>query len=108
VAWAAWAVWISKFHVQGTTKENPATAGFSLCGAGSPGEIRRVGGARHFLDRFEAKSLGILAERRDVLICVAAKVHAGLLSAGNRSIVDIGEVDHLLHAVAEEVLQRPS
>ena len=73
---------------------------------GHGAQVRLVGRARILFHRLEAERLRVLAERRDVLVRVGAQFHAGLLSAGNRSIVDIGEVDHLLHAVAEEVLQR--
>jgi hypothetical protein len=43
--------------------------------------------------RLEAERLRS-SRTRDVLVRVAAQVHAGLLSASNRSIVDIGEIDH--------------
>ena len=35
-----------------------------------------------------------------------AQVHAGLLRAGDRPVVDVGEVHHLPHLVAEQVPQR--
>ena len=35
-----------------------------------------------------------------------AQVHPGLLGTGNRPIVDVREVHHLLHVVAQQVPQR--
>src|SRR5439155_11259101 len=48
----------------------------------------------------------VLAERRDVLVGVRSKIHPRLLRADDRTVVDVGEVHHLLHPVAEQVLQR--
>ena len=50
------------------------------------------------LDLLEAERPRVLAKRRDVLVGVGAQVHAGLLRAGDRAVVDVGEVHHLPHA----------
>ena len=39
----------------------------------------------------------VLAERGDVLVGVLAQRHAGLLRAGDRPVVDVGEVHHVAH-----------
>ena len=71
-------------------------------------EVRLVGRARCFLDRLEAERLRVLPERGDVLIGICPQVLPCLLRAEDRAVVHVGEVHHLLHFVALEVLQRPA
>src|SRR6185436_355452 len=71
-------------------------------------DVRGIGRAGIFLDVFDAEGARVLAERGDELIGVRAQIHAGRLRAVDRLVVHVGEVDDLLHLVAEQVLQRPA
>jgi hypothetical protein len=69
-------------------------------------QVGLIGRPRHFLHILEAQELGILSESHDVLVRVRAQVGPSFQGAGNRAVVDVGEVHHLAHAIAQQVSQR--
>ena len=69
-------------------------------------EVHFVGRARRLLDVFEPERPRVLAKERDELVGIGAKVHTGVLGAGNRPVVHVGEVHHLADGVAEEISKR--
>ena len=71
-------------------------------------QVHLVGRARHLLDFLQPERAGIVAIRGDELIGVGPEIHAGLLRAGDRAIVDVGEVHHVPHLEAEQMPQRPA
>ena len=70
-------------------------------------QVRLVGRARHLFHRLEPERRGVFPERGNELVGVLAQRHPGVLRAGNRAIVDVGEVHDLVHAEAAQVFEGP-
>jgi hypothetical protein len=71
------------------------------------GDVGLVGGTRVLLGLLEAEQTGVLHERGDVLVGVGPQVQTGLLRTKNRTVVHIGEINHLADLISEQVAKRP-